>query len=391
MTKWLTVLAVLGLSACQPNDQKVKTVKQRLDEGEVIEMNEIGFRHGGCSDKTPNFKLRVLDPKERSRVVVGKQGSIISAGIYNCYRIGSRVGIEIKRAEQPGQIVVTKITWARLEKVTKSRMSGKFFASSENYYDYYNSAKSFGEKIGEPYVSIIDFKYVKGTAVDEASLLDNEKLLDNGDGYRETTTDGKCIASCAGRAEDTLPVPDQFHIPLLERKLTTWFTLGAKNNYRQGQEVDVKVNWKDTYVVARVKIKKVSNFKIWALDKYLTSSEVYDVRELKNYIFKINNGPSGAGEDYVSLLEFEVVTNKIRRADASCTTLHLSRELKKAETVTVGQDSCITPGSLVNVVSVNKDEETLEIPVRVKARMDGPDSTTTLILERLDGVEQETF
>ncbi len=400
MTKWLVrmsprrdiaivVMALLGLIACSPNDTRIKSVKQLLDEGEVLEFKEPGFRHGGCKGK-PAYKLRVADEKERSRVVVGKQGSIISLGIYNCYTVGSRVPMEIGRNEKHGQVVINKISWARIEKVSKSRMKGRYFASNEQYYDYYNGVKSLSEKIKQPYVAIVDFTYVGGTAVDEKTLIDSDKQASQGDAYKETTEDGKCLVKC-NRDETAIPVPADWHQPILERKLTTWFRLGQKNDYRQGQEADIKIRWDDKTSIARVKIKKVKSFRIWALDKYL-SSDGYDLTALKRYIFDLNNGtkerPGGAGEEFISLIEFEVITGSLRHA--SCSTLHVGGE-KSLERVTIARDeACMNSGSVINVVTVNNDDETLQIPVRVRERMDSADSTTTtLILERLDGLNQE--
>ena len=95
MVKWLALSFGLALCACQPNDQRVKTARQLMDEGQVLEMTQSGWRHSGCQKgNKPNFQLLVNDEQERARVVLGTQGTIISLGLYNCYQVGSRTGIE---------------------------------------------------------------------------------------------------------------------------------------------------------------------------------------------------------------------------------------------------------------------------------------------------------
>lgn len=395
MTKWLLLLAsaLLGLSACSPNDTRVKTVKELLDEGRVLEFTEPGFRHNGCKEK-PNAMVQVDDEDERSRVVVGKQGTVLAPGIYNCQTVRARTSLgkynsKLKRVDPlSGDVVVTKISWARIDKVNKGLMKGKYFESSEQFYNYIDNQKRRLEAMRQNYVTIIEFGYVRGSAVDEKAIVDQDNKLNETDGFTETTEDGKCVAKCFNKPWVDTSIPQDVQPALLDKTLGSWFQMGQSNGFRQGDVIDLKTNRTDTSGFAKAKVKKIKKFKVWAMKESHFILNGFDYSKIRAAVEEANKIKK---EDWMTVTDFEIIPPQgaeIKKAD--CTnTIHIDRNLPLAGEVRVHKDSAPC-GELVNVVTVNKDDSVLEIPVRVKARMDDAQSTTTtLILERLDGVEQE--
>lgn len=388
------VMAAVALSACQPNDTKVKTARELLDEGEVLEFTEPGFRHKGCRNK-PNSDLRVTDDVERTRIVLGKQGTIISPGIYNCYRVGSRVGVYMERSRKrtvlPGEIIVSKISWARIEKVTKSRMKGRHFQSSEQFNSYLNDIKRVLEIFKTPYVAIVEFQYVGGSAVDEKALVEQENEKNSGDGFQETTEDGKCLGRCPNRLWTDTEVPTEFQAALVDKSLGSWFQLREQTGFQQGAEILLKTDRNHTEGFARARIKKVKRFRYSALNERFFNFDGFAIEKLRTYIQLMN---VRVNSEWVTVIDLEILPPVAgpEQKKADCSKLHLNRELPLAGEIRVRQtqNPCGQPGSLLNVVTVDRDESVLEIPVRVKARLDDKESTTTtLILERLDQAEQE--
>ncbi len=373
-----TFLIFIG---CQPNDQTILTVKERLDRGEIIEFSEWGFRHSGCHEKVPNWNLLMSNPDERIRVVAGDQSTIIHPNVYSCYRVGSRVDLEVrqKNAEgkwvrdwnQTGRARITKITWLRIEKLTRNRLRGKFFSqSTEEYYKYVDRVKQV-LKDRSPYIALIDFSYEIGSAVDEKLIRESKEKESKEDEYEESAADGKCLRRCTSRIDSDLYVPEQFHDALRAGQLPLWVRLGFANHFRQGDIVSVKVNSKGSEV-ARVKIKKLKRFKSWALDKYLVA-DGFDLTAVKEYVSEtLRQRP----ETHVSIIEFELVDQNCE-AKIYLANLHRDRAtLKKLS------QTCASEGMILNAIHIDAEENTLEIPVRVKSRLDDPESTTTtLILE----------
>lgn len=308
MRIWLTFLGAVLLSACQPNDPSALSPKQRLDNGEIIEFTKAGFRHGGCKDSMPDWKVRIADQEERYRVVLGKQASVINPGIYNCYRVGSRVNVDIyKNPQSSGVVEVTKISWARIEAVTKSRMKGKYFASSEQFYNYIDGIKRRLEYNRDVYVSIVDFKYIKGSAVDEKTIIDEDKGSEQDDGYVETQKDGDSLSRCKTDWTDIL-VNGQYHEPILKGYLSSWFQLGSRNCLKQGQTATIKEKLGDSPVVGTIHIKKVKKFKVQALDpRFFVTDESFDYAGLKTFIDEANKYKN---EEFMTVIDFEVVANQ---------------------------------------------------------------------------------
>lgn len=392
------LLAAMALCACQPNDTKVKTVKQLLDEGQVLEFTEPGFRHNGCREEKADAKLRITEGAERARIVIGKQGSIVAPGVYSCYRVGTRVGmIEVKnRVEKrlQGEVVVSKISWARFDKVTRSRLKGQYFASAETYGDYMNGLKRLLEYLREDYVTIVEFGYVGGSAVDEKALIDEDAKANQGDGFEETTADGQCLgkARCPNKIWTDASVPKEFQAAIAEGKLGSWYRLNESTGFQQGSTVVLKNHHTDAEGFARAKITKIKRFRLPFLDPKFFVLNGFDFATLRTHIQSEN---SRLNSQWITVIDLEIVPSAgIQRAaaDGCRNTLALNREPGDTAEVKVHRDQapCSEAGSLLKVVAVNPDDSVLEIPVRVKARLEDRESTTTtLILERLDQTEQE--
>lgn len=307
MKAWLLGLVGLALVACQPGDPHGKTVKERLDEGEIIEFTQPGFRHNGCKEQMPDWKMRLSNQTERHRVVLGQQGSVLNPGIYSCYRVGSQVDVEIfKENNVSGRVGISKISWAHIDSVTKGRMKGKYFASSEQYNQYLAGVKSRLQYQGEPYVTILDFDYVRGSALDEKLIAEEDQKGNEGDGFEETLKDGESLSRCQKDWVDML-VDKTFHPAIFAGALGSWFQLGQRNCFKQGQTVVIKEKLGDSPEVAKVVIKKIKKVKISYLDARFFVLRDFDYSVLRDFILAAN---AKKNEEFITIMDLELQAEK---------------------------------------------------------------------------------
>lgn len=280
MKFYAALLAVLGLCACNPNDQHIKTVKERLDDGEIIEVT--GKMHSGC--KQSWSEIRTVT-EEQKRVVVGKQQFIVAPGFYQCYEKGSSIPFEVNRKTDPknGVIHVDRMFWARGDKLTKSKLTDRHFASTDEFNRYMANVKARSNYDG--YVHILHITYQRGSALQEKAWIEEDLLESLGDGFEETLNDGDAVSRCNSPWTDLRLGDASFHQAILSGKLGSWFQFGQRNCLKQGDVIELKGGAApNSPVIGRAKVKKIKRFRYIALDKKYFTLNNFEFAELETVI-----------------------------------------------------------------------------------------------------------
>jgi len=306
MKFYAALIAALGLCACHPNDTHIKTVKDRMDAGEVIEMT--GKMHGGCKNKEWS-ELRTVK-EEQKRIVIGKQEAFIGPKVYQCYKTGESLPLEINGKTDPenGVVKIQRVFWARGDLLYKSKLNklnvgGKHFDSSEDFNKYMANVKSRSSYDG--YVHILELAYHKGTAAQEKVWIEEDRLLNLGDGFKETLNDGEYVESCRNPWTDIRVLDPEFHQPVLDGRIQSAYQLGRNNCLKTGTVVDIKTGHDATApVIGKAKIKKVKLFRVWALDRKYFILNNFDFATIEAAVKRRN---SSLNNEFMTVTDFEVV------------------------------------------------------------------------------------
>lgn len=335
----LSVLsAAVILTACKPSDQKVNSVRERLEAGEAVEFNKPGTRLPNCGPQVWN-DIRVADRNERERVVVGQQSSIVNAGYKFCGVIGKPVAMSYFNDKNLGAVVVNKITLVKLANMKPSQLKGSFFSEDQGFDDYKSRIKLTAKHEG--IVVIVDTKYVKGSAADEKVLMERRAEKNATDGYAETTADGTDVSSCPTPWMDLAVSNEGFQQAILDGKLGSWYSLGEKNCIRQGSTINIKSKvGKDEPVKGQVKVAKIKKFRTSFLAAKYFDLRGQDFGAIKSVISAENTKRS----EWITVVDFankvaelkQVMITEAQASHAQVTTMVMGQvDFKAGELVTV--------------------------------------------------------
>lgn len=310
MKPWISVVAtLLALTACQPADVKVKTVKERLEAGQLVEFTEPGYRRPSCSDRAPDWSaLEVSNQEERERVILKSQASILHPGRHSCYRVGSVVNLKVFREDETdGQVQITKLSLIKLDKLHAGHLKGRFFSKSEDFESYKNF---LAEKRMRPefdnIVTIVEFVYITDSASDQVKIWEDEEKRNSGDGYQETTKDGEKVGTCPGSTWRDIRIPPEFHADVLAGNIKSWYTLGDRSCFEQGQEVEITPIGGGASV-GRVRISKLKIFKLEALNAERFNLPNYSYEEVKKAIEQ-HVAKMDRPQKWIVVIDFELVS-----------------------------------------------------------------------------------
>lgn len=384
----MKALVIMGLmlllSGCQPSDQRVKNIRQLLDEGETITLTKKGERFSTCFADSPDWQeLRINTDEERHRIVLGQQRSVINPGYKPCFRVGSIIYFETNNHRVPGRARVDAISLVKLDKLKRSRLKGSYFTTTEDFNKYRDGFKFSVGKYQYHTVTVVDVTYLSGSAVDEKTIVDEDKRKNEGPGYMEVTTPGQFLPDqppCKETWTDTWVQNTEFQEAIKAGQLKSWPRFGEKNCATPGSEMDLKAG-ENQPAFARVKITRVKRFKRNAVNKDYFNVDNFDLTSIFKYIDD-NSGRSR----FITVIDFELIQpNMILQAECETGLPITHSDDAGPIEVVVRSPSCAKPGQLLKVLSVENMDRTLEIPVRVKSKYSDPESeTTVLILERLD-------
>ncbi len=366
----LTAAMLLALTACQPSDQKVKTVRERLEAGETVEFTKPGTNTPNCGAAVWST-IKVANKPERDRVIVGSQASILNTGYKFCGKIGRAIDMTVFKGDQGlGQVVVKKISIVKLDFLRPSLLKGKYFSSDIDFDNYKKSIKLYPENLG--IVTIIETQYQNGSAVDEKAVREKEDEKSKSDGLEETTEDGKDLSQCSSPWSD-LAVADEFQDAVLKGSLGSWYSIGQKNCIRQGQLVNIKSKvGRDEPSKGQLKVIKIRRFRMNFLAAGYFDLRGFDFEKIKTQI----NRDDKYRDEWITVVDFEAKAGQIKSPVKQLTIP--SSDLKGADTVATVQGVIdFKVGELVVVNVIQPGGEVLQLQATVISSMQM--TTTTLV------------
>lgn len=173
MIRWVYVGIFLGLVSCSPADVNSRSVRERLEAGEIIEYSNPGEMRETCPRQRPPWNRLSLTPEMRQGLVLGTIESIPGAGKQTCFQVGSEITLVQKGSEnlRAGRAIVMRISLMRADLLDKSNLKGKAWASEEVFMRQRSTLIEHKLKPSDSgIIHILDLQYVKGSAEDEKSL-----------------------------------------------------------------------------------------------------------------------------------------------------------------------------------------------------------------------------
>lgn len=184
MKRWVHLGVFLGLVSCRPADVNTRTVRERLEAGEVVEYSSPGAMRETCPRHRPPWNRLSLTPEMRQGLVLGNFVSILGAGKQTCFQVGTEITLNQKGFEnlQAGRAVITRLSLIRVDLLEKSLLKGKAWASDEIFQrEKSNLIHHKLKPQDNGIVHILELQYVKGSAEDEKSLEQGISLLGSGE------------------------------------------------------------------------------------------------------------------------------------------------------------------------------------------------------------------
>ena len=373
----LKVLAIglaLFLNACQPSDVKVRSVKERLDAGQLVEFTTPGYRRPSCSSSAPDWtNLSLSDNAERERIVLKTQGATLNPGRHSCFRVGSIVNLTVE-GKSNGRARIRKLGIIKIASLEARQLKGRFFAKSDDFNRFKNNVLERRMKPEhEGLVTIIEVDYLPGSAADQKLIEDKEQERNAGDGYEETTADGQRLGECPRNSvwKEILVQPD-YQALVMGGQIKSWYRLGNLNCITQGQEVDVKASRSaEAPSVGKVKITRVKLFKINALSRERLDLPDYDFEKFKAKILAENAEKKPRPEEWIIVYDLQApgsVANQGAGCRPDTITAMTGADVEARRFTTVlPKSSCLKVGHLV-MLHVPLDESNVaEIPAKVVA------------------------
>lgn len=301
----LLALALGALVACHPSDQKLKTVRERVLDGDTVEFDKPGY---GLCGKSAWGEMRIFGDGERGRIVLNQQRTVVAPGHAQCYHIGDVVSLRDMKSDvtPAGLVRIDRLALARLDRVRDTRLKGRFFATQSNSTRYKDGIPLKPDHEG--IVTLVDVTYLNGSAVDEAALREADAQKSSEDAFEQTEHDGDVLKGGCEKANwKTLSFTREYEAEALSGALKSWYQLGEKNCLRQGQEFDLTDGFKGA-TIARAKVARVKRFAIRALEpKYFFLPEGFDFARLRTRIVNENTRDPKREQEFMTVVDFELL------------------------------------------------------------------------------------
>lgn len=299
---FVTALAMIG---CRPADQSVKSVKELLEAGELVEFAKPDYRRPSCPPTRSDWTELQIDDEGRRQIVLGYQRSVLSPGRNSCIRVGSTVDLRSPQAKSGGgRIVISKLGLIKIDKLDKRHLSGRYYASDSSF----QRAKALVAARLQPFhdglVMITSFEYVPGSAADEDALRKRDLEEKSGDGLVETRTDGETLTPNCKAVWNKVIMPQEFQAAVETQDLRSWYTLGDYNCLAQGATAGVS-STRDGPSSLQVKILKLRKFRASALTKTLDPKYFSMTEDVYARVYaRIQQDLSMRPEEWITVADF---------------------------------------------------------------------------------------
>ncbi len=367
----LLLAALFATAACKPSDVKVKTVKERLDSGQLVEFTKPGYRRPSCPKAAPDWSnLSLSDQAERERIVLKTQSATLNPGKETCFRVGSVVNLTVD-GKPNGQATIRKLGLIKLGSLQAQQLKGKFFAKTDDFNGFKSNVESKRMKpVHEGLVTIVEVDYLSGSAADQKTIEDRDAEKNAGDGFAETLNDGDRLGECRNNSVwKELIVPGDYQAPVMTSQIKSWYRLGNFNCLTQGQEAEVKESTKaDAPSAGKVRIRKIKMFKVQSLSRERFDLPDFDFEKLKQKILTENSERKPRPEEWMLVYDVEAPGGTVAPVDCRPDTISALTGADRHATrfVTVlPKGTCLKAGHLVMLRIPLAGEDSLEIPARV--------------------------
>ncbi len=389
MKQWMVLGFTLAMAACHPADVNVRSLKERLESGEIIEYTQPGSQRETCPKDRPVWSNIDLPKETREGLVLGKFVSVLGAGKYVCYQVGNEVRLTQGRSHRlvAGRAVVQRIALIKADNLQPKHLKGKAWAAE----DTFNKEKALLiqrrlKPRDQGVIYILDLAYIGGSAADEKSLFEKEREREKSDGFQQTENEGDKLSKC-DRPWFNLNIAPDFKTDVLNGRLGTWFLLGERNCFAQGQEANLKLGaGSQAPLLTKVKVVKVKRVKLAFLTAaHIQIAPTFDFKRLHEQIHKDNETRNA---EYVSLIDFTIPSSP---PSSTCqneiSTTHAPSSQSGDWEVFVQGKICANVGDIVQVW-ILKGSTSLPATARIKALnidLTSASEVTRLELEYLGG------
>jgi len=392
MNLWvIAVAAVLTLTACQPSDVKVKTVRERLEAGQVVEFTKPGYRRPDCPSRAPDWTDLLVSNEIRQRIVLKSQATLPGLGKKPCYRVGSVVNIKVAgNSAGLGQVRIVKLSLVKAESLRQNAFNDRFIgkAKVEEFARLKEDLQKALKPEHEGLIHIVEYQYLNGSAADQKAIEEKAQATDL---YQETSENGQRVGSCpADKSWNDIVAPQEFHPLILGGQIKSWYRLGDSACLNQGQEVDVKASSAaGTPSSGQVRITKLKLFRVSDLDQSRFELPGFDFEKLREKILADN---LRARQEKITVMDVEPLTSGAGSNDCRPERLNAmtgSDPRAKRFTTVTSKNTCLKAGDLLYLMIPLENERSIEVPVKVVNVQRDPNADfVTITVERISGGQE---
>ncbi len=385
MRLWLIVVALI-FAGCQPADNKAKSVKDRLDAGELVEFTKPGYRRPSCSEKAPDWKnLNGLQETDRELIITNQMKAVLNGGKYSCFRVGSAIDLSTSsKNPNAGQAIVVKLGIRKLDKLESKDLGGGIYSQNSVLFALKDKVRAKLSERDQGFVTIVHLQYIPNSAPDEKSIREKVAREAQTDGLVETQKDGDSISNCENNKWTDLVAPEALHTDLISGKLRTMYQFGERNCFAQGALVEIKAKRGDP-PKGQVRVVRIKRLRTSFLNRdHFSSTEDFEAIEK---LIKADRSK----QEWVSLMMLEPAstpvkencTYKINPVSLILPTYKADSLLAETWTIQLRGKTCYEIGELVTLNIVSADSgQTVSIPARVILQSHEGDGST-VVLENL--------
>ncbi len=239
------------LTSCSPRDVHVDTLKDRLDQGELVMITRKGERLPTCREERSDWQELRVHRSDYENFVVGRFKSSMSRGYQNCHRVGQKIFINSQGIDVNGSLGLAEVTGMALVNINQisreKRFLAKGLADELNFTKTVERLQMGMQPRHHGIVNVTFVKYVIGTSVLEAEY--KEKLKQNSDIEAQLISgkiitlesNGEKLATCSGPTWSELRIHSSKYDKVVDGGVKTLLKGGLLNCHEVGQVIDINV------------------------------------------------------------------------------------------------------------------------------------------------------
>ncbi len=268
-------------SSCGPRDIHIKTLKQRLMEGEVYTLDADGQRLSTCLERDSDWQDLSVHENDYEALILNEQIVLVQSGYKNCHRVGSKVFIKNDRIKTNGSlgfvevVGVSLLSVDQLQKERNLRVQGKAYSLKNDDVERVTARM---QPRHQNVVHVVVAKYVPGTSSLEANIRQKQNVegeIENELNLGAIITldkEGELWASCGTEVWREFRIHHTKINAMKGGQLVALLNRGVKNCHQIGQVVEISTGNKSEKL-GRVKVRKILVLNIETLKRNLEMFE----------------------------------------------------------------------------------------------------------------------